>query len=116
MTDIIIIAIVAVVLILALRSGLKHFRGEGGCCGGGTYKAKEKKLSAVTAKKTAHVEGMSCQHCVNRVMEAVNDIEGASARVNLKKGTVTISMDRPIEDAVFVSAIEDAGYEVKSIG
>lgn len=116
MTDIIIIAIVAVVLILALRSAVRHFRGEGGCCGGGTYKAKEKKLSAVAAQKTAIVEGMSCQHCVNRVMEAVNAIEGASARVHLKKGTVTISMDRPIEDEIIVSAIENAGYEVKDIG
>lgn len=116
MTDIIVIAILAAAVILALRSTVKHFRGEGGCCGGGTYKARKKKLSAVNGKKTALVEGMSCQHCVNRVMEAVNAIEGASAVVHLKKGKVVISMNRSIEDAVIISAIENAGYVVKSIG
>lgn len=34
MTDIIIIAIVAVLILIGIRSGKKHFKGEGGCCGG----------------------------------------------------------------------------------
>lgn len=113
MSDIIIIIIIAAVLLLAIRSGVKHFRGEGGCCGGGDYKAKKKKLSSVCAKKIFRVEGMMCQNCVNRVMESVNAIPGASAEVQLKRGLVTVSMEKPIEDAVIIAAIEKAGYEVK---
>lgn len=114
MTDYIIIGILAVVLFFGVRSTARHFHGEGGCCGGGTYKARRKKLRSVACRKTFSVEGMHCQHCVNRVMEAVNSIDGASAAVNLKKGLVTVSMEQPIEDEVILSSIEKAGYQACS--
>ena len=115
MTDFIILAIIAVIFIIGLRSTAKHFRGEGGCCGGSTYKAKKKKLNTVTSKRILQVEGMSCQNCVNRVMEAINSLDGASAIVNLKKSQVTVSMDHPIEYDVIKAAIERAGYTVTSL-
>lgn len=115
MINYIIVAILVVVLCLCLKSSAKHFRGEGGCCGGSTYKAKKKKLKSVVVKKIVAVEGMSCQHCVNRVMEAVNSIEGASGVVNLKKGLVTVSMEHSIEDEIIKNAIEKAGYHVTEI-
>lgn len=115
MVNIIIVLIVVVILFFALRSTIKHFQGESSCCGGGTYKARKKKLDNVTAKKVIHVEGMTCQHCVNRVMEAINSIDGASAVVNLKKGLVTVSMDHAIEDDVLRGAIERAGYTVAGV-
>ena len=55
---------------------------------------------------------MSCQNCVNRVMEAVNSIDGASAAVRLKRGEVIVSMESPISDQIIISAIEKAGYPV----
>lgn len=112
MENYIIAAVLVILLFFCVRASIKHFRGEGGCCGGGDYKAKKKKLKSVAAKKTFAVEGMSCQHCVNRVMEAVNSIPGASADVKLKRGLVTVSMEKPIEDAVITEAIEKAGYKV----
>lgn len=115
MINFIIVVVLIVILYFSLRSSLKHFHGEGGCCGGGTYKAKKKKLSTVVATKTFNVEGMSCQHCVNRVMEAVNSIDGASADVKLKKGLVIVSLEQPIDSAVIRDAIEKAGYAVTGI-
>lgn len=115
MINYIIIAVLVVVLAFCIRSSAKHFRGEGGCCGGSTYKARRKKLDHVAAKRVFAVEGMSCQNCVNRVMEAVNSIEGASGVVNLKKGLVTVSMEHPIEDETIKKAIEKAGYHVTGI-
>lgn len=112
MTNVIVIAILAVILIFAVRASIRHFRGEGGCCGGSTYKAHPKRLEHVIETKTFSVEGMSCQHCVNRVMDAVNSIDGVSGVVNLKKGQVTVSKDRPIDDVVILQAIEKAGYTV----
>ena len=35
MGTIIIVAILVVVAVVAARSGMKHMKGEGGCCGGG---------------------------------------------------------------------------------
>ncbi len=55
---------------------------------------------------------MTCQHCVNRVMDAVNSIDGVSGVVHLKKGIVTVSMEHPVEDAIICQAIEKAGYTV----
>lgn len=115
MSNYIIIVILAVILFFALRSSIKHFRGEGGCCGGSTYKAHPKKLNTVVGKKTVSIEGMSCQHCVNRVMEAVNSIDGASAVVKLKKGEAIVSMEHPISNDIIKDAIEKAGYKVTEI-
>lgn len=66
-------------------------------------------------KKTVTVEGMSCQHCVNRGMEAVNSIDGASALVRLKKGIVIVSLEHPIRNEIIKNAIEKAGYTVTDI-
>ena len=98
-TNLIVIAILAVILFFAVRSSIRHLHGAGGCCGGGTYKAHPKKLEHVAQTKTFPVDGMTCQHCVNRVMDAVNSI-------------VTVSMEHPVEDAIICQAIEKAGYTV----
>lgn len=113
MENFIIIVILIVIFFFALRSTIKHFHGESNCCGGGTFKARKKKISTVYAKKSFKVEGMSCQHCVNKVMEAVNSIDGASGIVHLKRGIVVVSVARPIDDDVIINAIESAGYTVK---
>lgn len=115
MTDMIILLVVAAVVAFGVYSTVKKRKEKSSCCSGGTYKAKEKKLGSVALQKTAVVEGMTCQHCVNRVMEALNSIEGASAKVNLRKGIAVISMEQPMDDAVFRTAIEKAGYTVKEI-
>ena len=115
MSDLIIVGIIIVIVGIGIRSGSKHFKGEGGCCGGGTYKAKSKKLDHVEGKITVSVEGMMCQHCENRVMEAVHSVEGASASVNLKNGIVSVSYDRPVSNEQIREAIEKAGYKVTEI-
>mgnify|MGYP000991468328 FL=1 len=39
-------------------------------------------------KKTVHVEGMSCQHCVQHVKSALESIKGvSSAKVDLNSKT-----------------------------
>lgn len=115
MTDFVIILIILIAVGYGVFSMLKKHKEKSSCCSSGTYKAKEKKLEHVALQKTAVVEGMTCQHCVNRVMEAVNSIEGASGNVNLRKGIVVISMEQPIDDAIFRTAIEKAGYTVRAI-
>lgn len=115
MTDYIIIAILVVILSFALSQTWKRLKGETSCCGGSTYKACSKKINRVAAKKTFIVEGMTCQHCVNRVMEAVQSLEGVSASVYLKKGEVIVSMEEEIPDETITAAIEKAGYSVQAI-
>jgi heavy metal translocating P-type ATPase len=72
---------------------------------------KENKMT-----KTLKVEGMMCQHCVAHVTKALQSIDGvASVEVNLKKKTATVTLAKEVEDSVFISAITEAGYEVKKI-
>lgn len=115
MTDWIIVVILAVIVLLAIKPVVQHFRGQGGCCGGGSYKARPKKLHTVVEKRTFHVEGMHCQNCVNRVMEALNDLDGVSARVQLHGGKAVVSLEKSVEDAVLLNALEKAGYPAKRL-
>ncbi|MBE5740083.1 MAG: metal-transporting ATPase, partial [Clostridiales bacterium] len=80
---------------------------------------KEKKTSIeenINMKKTLKIEGMMCQHCVAHVTKALQTVDGVlSVEVNLKKKTAVVELSKAVEDEVFVSAITEAGYEVKKI-
>ena len=108
----IVIGIIAVILVMAVISTVKHFKGESGCCGGSSYKPKRKRLSGVKYQKTFKVSGMHCEHCKNRVEEVVNDIKGVACRVNLKKGELTVSYSEDVDDEMIKAKIEKAGYTV----
>ena len=48
MADFIIVGILIVLILIGIRPTVKHFKGEGGCCGGGSsVKVKRKKLKQV---------------------------------------------------------------------
>ena len=113
MDNIIIIVVLAVLVLLGINSMLKHFKGQGGCCGGGNTYVSKKKLKNIIAKKTFIVEGMSCENCKARVERYINDIEGAVGKVNLKKKELLVSMERKVSDEEIKAAIEKAGYIVK---
>ncbi len=114
--NIVAIAVLILIVVLAVRGSIKHFKGEGGCCGGSSVvKVQDKKLSGpVIGKKTFFIEGMHCENCRNRVKRTINSIDGASCKVNLKKGRVDIELDREIDDGTFISAIENLDYHVVS--
>ena len=115
MENYIIIGIIAIIVIIAILSSVKHFKGESGCCGGGSYKPKRKKLSDVKYTKKFKVGGMHCNHCKNRVEEAVNDIKGIAGRVDLKKGELTVSYAEDVADEIIMAKIERAGYTVEQL-
>lgn len=85
--NVVLIIILIAVVVLAAGSGAKHFKGQGGCCGGGgELRPEHKKLDGpVAEEKIISIDGMSCENCRNRVERAINKIDGASARVNLRK-------------------------------
>lgn len=113
MEDIIIALIVVAVLAIAVHSTVAHFRGQSSCCGGSTYKAHPRKLSSIAAKKTFYVEGMNCQNCVNRVTEAIQNVDGLSAEVHLRGGKVIVSSEKEADFDIIPPIIEALGYSVK---
>ncbi len=60
-----------------------------------------------------HIEGMSCQHCVRHVKEALEEMAGVqSANVDLEAKTATVEHAAEVTRAAFAEAIDDAGYEL----
>ncbi len=120
MSTVIVIAVLALIVFFAAKSSMKHLKGEGDCCGGGGgeifAEEPEKKLDGpVVATKTVHIEGMHCEKCKARVERAINRLEGASAKVDLKKNVAVVSMDRPVPDELIRNAVTMQDYKVISI-
>ena len=121
MVNVIIVLILVILLSFAVKSSIRHFKGEGACCGGGsgtvkTKKPKKKKLDGpVVAKRTVEISGMHCQNCANSVTRALNRIDGVAARVNLHTNRAEVLMDRMVDENELKHAVEEAGYGVVDI-
>lgn len=64
-------------------------------------------------KTTLKVDGMSCEHCVRNVTEALEELDGVKkAKVNLKKGLAKLKYDPDkVTGDDLIKAVESAGYE-----
>lgn len=67
-------------------------------------------------KQVITIEGMSCQHCVAAVTEALQklaDVQQVS--VDLAAGQATIEAAAPLPQQTLRDAIEDTGFDVLAI-
>lgn len=63
-------------------------------------------------EKKLNVEGMSCQHCVAHVTQALEAVEGVSkATVSLDEKSAVVELSSDVADSVLVDAVVQAGYE-----
>lgn len=117
MGNVIIIGILVIIVVIAVVNSVRHFKGESGCCGGGGGSIREyKELGAPKiGEKTLQIEGMHCENCQNRIEHAINKIDGAVCKVDLKKKTAKVSYSKEIDDELLKNTVSRLGYEVKSI-
>ena len=94
MENITLIAVIAVITIAAIGTLVKRSGRRGCCSSGSNYKPRKKKLKNIIASKEFVVDGMHCEKCSSRVTEIINDFQGVSGTVNLKKGIVTVSYEQ----------------------
>ena len=66
-------------------------------------------------KKELLIEGMSCQHCVRRVTNALEAIDGVQATVNLEQKKAVVELTHDVSDEVLIAAVDEAGYKVEKI-
>ncbi|ACV68283.1 heavy-metal-associated domain-containing protein [Desulfohalobium retbaense] len=60
------------------------------------------------------VKGMSCQHCVQAVTNALESIDGiANVQVDLSTGRVEFEQSGEIPEPQIRQAVQDAGYEME---
>ena len=63
-------------------------------------------------EKKLNVEGMSCQHCVAHVTQALEAVEGVSkATVSLDEKSAVVELSSDVADSALVDAVVQAGYE-----
>jgi len=63
--------------------------------------------------KTIKVKGMSCDHCVMVVTEALKAIDGIDhVKVRLEAGEATFDEVKPVSMAVIEEKIRKAGFDV----
>ena len=116
MVDLVIILVIFILLLFALRSSVKHFKGEKTCCSGGSIRTAEKRLDGpVTGTFRMRISGMSCDNCARKVKSAIDGIEGAVASVDYKSGYATVNCDRAVDEIALKEAVRNAGYKVESI-
>ena len=97
----VILVVLVIIVVFAVRSGIKHGKGEGGCCGGGSSVKEEKKVLTgdIIATKIVSIEG----------------IDGASCEVNLKKKIAVIKLDKSVDDDTIRRTIERLDFKVLDI-
>ena len=63
-------------------------------------------------KKIIKIDGMGCQHCVNRVTEALSAIDGVDVlEVSLEEKSATVDVEESIADETLMNAIDEEGFE-----
>ena len=63
-------------------------------------------------EKKLNVEGMSCQHCVAHVTQALEAVEGVSrVEVSLEDASAIVELDGAVSDEALIAAVKNAGYE-----
>jgi copper ion binding protein len=66
-------------------------------------------------KTTLKIEGMSCDHCVKHVREALENLAGvASAAVSLKNNSAEVEHSDQVTVEAMKAAVVEAGYEAVS--
>ena len=64
-------------------------------------------------KTVLQIEGMSCDHCVQHVKEALETVRGVkSAAVSLKGKSAEVEHEDNLNLGKLKAAVEDAGYAV----
>ena len=114
----IVVLVFAIVFALAVRAALRHFKGEGGCCGGGAGApppVADKAIGPAVARRELALGGLHCMKCVARVKAALEALPGVAADVTLDPQRAVVRMDREVPDEALRKAVEDQGFQVLSI-
>ena len=64
--------------------------------------------------KKIMIDGVSCQHCVAHVKEALEEISGVEILEVYLEGKNAL-VNTEVEDNTLIAAIDEAGYDVTSI-
>ncbi len=65
----------------------------------------------MSERKTIEVKGMSCNHCVQSVTQALSGLDGlANVKVDLAFGTASYDLTKPVEETLIKETISNIGF------
>lgn len=65
-------------------------------------------------KKIISIEGMSCNHCVAHVKEALEEIDGVNV-LDVSLDNKSAIVETTVDNEILIKAIEEEGYDIVSI-
>lgn len=116
MATVMICILILLIAIFGIKSYCKKLSS--GCCGasGGKSvkknKVKDRDPSHYPLKRILYIDGMTCGNCVNRVENALNELEGVWATADLMEGKAVVRMKQDIPLEELKQAVKSAGYLV----
>ena len=112
MVDIIVIVVIAIIMAFAIKGTIKHFKGEGACCGGShsEIKLEAKPLDKVVDTMVLKVDDIHCEHCATKISNALNKLDGINASVSVKTKEVMVKSDHTIDQTMILDRIQRLGY------
>ena len=103
MATLIISVLLALACIYGVYSYIRKLRYGGGCCG--EHEGAVKKVKVADRDKTHYpyetvltIDGMTCSNCVRRVENALNQLDGVWAQVDLSSRKAAVRMKQPLPE------------------
>jgi copper chaperone CopZ len=63
------------------------------------------------------IEGMTCEHCVRAVRDALLSVEGVqSATVTLEPGQAVVNHEESVSTETLLAAVREEDYEARTLG
>ncbi|WP_300279778.1 heavy-metal-associated domain-containing protein [Peptacetobacter sp.] len=63
-------------------------------------------------KRIVKIEGMGCQHCINRITEALSALDGVEVlEVSLENKSATVNANDSVTDEALMNAVNEEGFE-----
>ncbi len=116
----VILVILLLIVVLGVRSYMKRLTH--GCCGAGgdapepKVKVQDKDVRNYPYHITIQVKGMHCKNCVRRVENALNQMQGVWAVVDLRQSCVQVRMKQELPRERLLDAIRRLGYGAIALG
>lgn len=123
--DIAIIVVIAAIVAFAVYRAVGTAKGTRDCCSGdaknsGGNAGKSFAKADVEDTDPSHypyeanfeIGGMSCEHCVANVTNALDSVDGTWAEVSLAGGHAHVRAKSPIDVDAYRKVVEEAGYRL----
>ena len=80
------------------------------------YRTRIEAIEKFNFRKTIDIDGMTCEHCVNNVIKALEHVDGvAIAAASIEKQSAQVALEKDVSDDILKEAIRKAGYNSGNI-